>query len=139
MNMLRSSVGRSFGLRGWTAFALLSLIFLPGCGGGPVDQLDTSTETGAINLVLTKMVDAASSQQLTEELWVKASIPKPADRAKFRNYNGFIATETVVEGDTAKVKVEVYGKDGTVVSTQDWVMSKADGNWKVQSAPLPAK
>lgn len=126
-------------LRGMAALALLSLIFFPGCGGGPVDQLDASTETGAINLVLTKMVDAAGSQRLTEELWVKASVPKPADRAKFRNYNGFIATETVVEGDTAKVKVEVYGKDGTVVSTQDWVMSKADGTWKVQSAPLPAK
>ncbi|MDZ4782848.1 MAG: DUF4878 domain-containing protein [Planctomycetia bacterium] len=137
--MRQRSVERSVGLRGVAVFVLMSLLYIPGCGDGPVDQLDTSTETGAINLVLTKLVDAAGSQRLTEELWVKSSIPKPADRAKFRNYNGFIATETLVEGDTAKVKVEVYGKDGTVVSTQDWVMSKADGTWRVQSAPLPAK
>lgn len=123
--------------RAWALAAWLGAVYcISGCGG-PENKFDQSTETGAINITLVDMMDASTNQPLAEQVWDKASMPKPAERAKYGKFGSFVATETVIEGNTAKLKVEIHDMSGAVVGTKDWTMTKADGKWKVQSAPLP--
>jgi hypothetical protein len=115
---------------------LVALAACVGCGDGGTTNLDTTKDDGAINMLIVELADVSSSPVLAEKVFDKASMPKPADRAKYSKYN-FRATEKQIEGTTAKMKVEVTDFNGAVVGTQDWTATKADGTWKLQSAPVP--
>jgi hypothetical protein len=116
--------------------ALLAAAALAGgCSPAP-PSYDTSSDVGAINNVLAELGDASTSNSVAERIFAKGSIPKPAERAKFRNYNIF-AAETTVDGTEAKIKAELRDGNGEVVGTQDWTATKADGTWRLQSTPMP--
>ncbi len=135
MRGIQQAVGVS--VRKMAAVAWLGALgCMSGCGA-PANKFDQSTETGAINIVLVDMLDASTNQGLAERVWDKASMPKPADRAKYGKFGSFSAVETVVDGNTAKLKVEIHDISGATVGTKDWTLTKADGTWKIQTAPLP--
>jgi len=122
---------------GATICLLLAVITWTGCGSGAVDALDTSTEIGAINTTLSMLSDAATSPSLAQEIFTKEALPKPADMKKFGKYAAYMAKEAEIDGDNAKLKVDIYDMQGQVVATQDWTATRAGGNWRVSSAPLP--
>lgn len=121
-------------IRSLSLVAALALVI--GCSEkGP--NTDTATDVGAINVLLVDIVDASNNQGLADRVFDKASMPKPADRMKYRNamYRA-IPEEIVIDGTSAKMKVEIIDSTGTVKATKDWTATKADGSWKLQSAPL---
>lgn len=116
---------------------LMALATSLGCtGGGGATNLDTSKDEGAINMLLVELADTPKNQALADRVFDKASMPKPAEREKFTKYN-FRVIEHVIDGASAKMKVEVTDFNGAVVGTQDWTATKADGAWKLQSTPVP--
>jgi hypothetical protein len=121
-------------MRGLSLVVALALVI--GCAEkGP--NTDTATDVGAINVLLVDIVDASNNPGLAEKVFDKASMPKPADRMKYRdNMYRAIPEEIVIEGTSAKMKVEILDSTGAVKATKDWTATKADGTWKLQAAPL---
>lgn len=107
---------------------LAALATCLGCTeSGP--SFDSTEDDGALNILLVDVIESNS-------VWDKAAAPKPQDRAKYSKYT-YSAVEKQIEPTSAKMKVEIKDPQGNVVATKDWTATKADGTWKLTSAPLP--
>lgn len=106
--------------------AVAAIITCLGCNKGSATY-DASKDEGAINILLVDVIESPN-------VWDKASIPK--DRSKYSKYS-YTAVEKEIEPTSAKLKVEIRDRQDKVVATKDWTATKADGTWKLQSAPLP--
>jgi len=112
------------------------MVSLMGCSGGAEKTLDTSKDEGAINVLLIDLADLSGPGALSERVFDKATMPKPADLAKYNKYR-YNVTEWQIDGASAKFKVEIKDQQDAVLTTQDWTATKASGAWKLQAAPLP--
>ncbi len=117
------------------AFLTVMVSFL-GCSSGADKTLDTSKDEGAINVVLIELADLSGPGTLSERLFDKATMPKPADLAKYKNYR-YNVTEWQIDGASAKFKVEIKDQQDAVLATKDWTATKASGAWKLQETSLP--
>lgn len=115
---------------------LVAVMTVTGCNSGSDKTLDTSKDEGAINVLLIELADLSGPGALSERLFDKPTMPKPADLAKYKKFR-YNVTEWQIDGTSAKFKVEVKDQQDAVLATQDWTATKASGSWKLQAAPLP--
>jgi hypothetical protein len=81
--------------------------------------------------------DAATHPKRFRELFVEGAVPDEKTRKHFNDFNLIVVGVTPLSEAEAMVHVLVDDNSGKRVAEKDWTVAKADGRWKLKSAPLP--
>jgi hypothetical protein len=112
--------------------ALLSIVAL-GCNRPTPASLATDPMAAPAMAVS----DAATHPKRFREQFVDGAVPDDKARKHFNDFNLIIVGVTPVSETEAMVHVLVDDNSGKRVAEKDWTVAKADGRWKLKSAPLP--
>ena len=122
------------GLLALVACPILALALLAaGCGGGQPSASDTDRLVGLVSA----LSDAAKDADACKKLFAADAAPKDADRARYARYNYELkSSQPSGEQCTLTVAVRDVGS-GKELGEAQWTAVRVDGQWKLQSAPLP--
>jgi hypothetical protein len=116
-----------------TAIAALLSIATLGCNRPTPASLATDPMAAPAMAVS----DAANRPKRFRELFVAGAAPDDKARKHFNDFNLIVVGVTPVSEAEATVHVLVDDNSGKRVAEKDWTVAKAEGRWKLKSAPLP--
>lgn len=127
--------------RSIVACCVLAPLFvsLCGCGGSTTEGGKPRTGWSEEQQVADGLLSALHDPETFEFMFVEGKAPESGAElfAKYRFHAG--SGDVVVDGFKATVTVQVQDSDGDPVGeTVQWKAIKKGGEWKLESAPLPA-
>lgn len=121
------------GLLAWMALSVLGAV--AGCGGsGSASASDP--DRMAVKALVSSLPDQASTPKRAAEVFADAK-PDAETCRRIAAYM-FVPESIQVAGDSATIQVKVYNAETSLeVAASEWTAVKRDGQWKLQSAPIP--
>ncbi len=133
---------RHFGrLGGLTVFVLaaflLSPVFLGGCIGSIETGPPEMDESDHVSSLVSGLGDHSGSAKGFASVFADGNAPDEKQRAAYRDCS-FRADSVEIDGQSATIQVTA-GKmaDGQILGQEAWTAVKQDGQWKLETAPLP--
>jgi hypothetical protein len=111
----------------------VSLLLLTGCSR----PAPASLATNPMAAPAMELSDATSRPKRFRALFVDGAAPSDAERKRFANFMFQVVQVNPISDSEAALHILVDDDAGRRIGETDWSVVKADGTWKLKTAPLP--
>lgn len=112
-------------------------LLLAGCGGCR-SATHVPNDEEKVNELVSHVADAASSSASFTALFAPGAAPNEQERARYGKFS-YRAPDASISGDNATATVDIISPfTDQPVGNAEWTCVKQNGQWLLQTAPLPA-